>query len=273
MEELVPILLLMARDCVFCGCSPVTAEHVWPAWFRRLSGEVKMAFPHELVAEAEGETSEKRNWNQPPFSLTVKRFCANCNNGWMSGLESAAERLLSPLLERGGRFFHRREQRELASWALLKAIVLDQTHADQAIPDWFIERLFEDKQPPEQVAVWTTVWTADLPAIYSYQGAAVAPGDAMSPQEEPNVFSVTFTLGPLVFQVAGSLVDGLGFDDIVYPQLDICRLWPYKTGQIDFAPRKVMTRKTLELFATAIFDDLQKEFPPGDRIEPVRGPN
>jgi hypothetical protein len=33
-----------------------------------------------------------------------------------------------------------------------------------------------------------------------------------------------------------------------------------------------MSQRSLEIFATAIFDDLQERVGPGERIEPVRAP-
>lgn len=210
----------------------------------------------------------------PPFAMTVKAFCATCNNGWMSQLEDKAKDLILGWFRGWGATWHRRQQRELATWALLKAIVLDQTHPDSpVIPPNFASYLYEREQPPEQVWVWLTACDPELVAFYSFQGVQITAKDATESPDEPTVFIVTFTIGPLVFQLGGTVLEGFDyFQGIAYPQLESVRLWPYAEGRAAFSPRRLMSRRSLEIFATAIFDDLQKRVDPVDRIEPVRGP-
>jgi hypothetical protein len=120
--------------------------------------------------------------------------------------------------------------------------------------------------------VWLTACDPELVALYSFQGVEITARDVAGPPGEPTVFIVTFTIGPLVFQLGGTLIEGFDyFDDIAYPQLELVRLWPYSQGRITFAPRRLMSQRSLEIFATAIFDDLQKRVDPQDRIVPVRG--
>jgi hypothetical protein len=251
----------------------VTREHVWPDWFRRFTGEIGVPFPHDQQTEVDGESERYKEWEAPPFSLTVRAFCAPCNNGWMSELEDRAKNLILPFFDSWGRSWHRRQQRDLATWALLRAIVLDQTHPESAaIPPRVVEHLYRERRPPEELKIWLAACNPELVALYSYQGIEFSRADATEPPGESTVHIVTFTMGPLVFHLGGTVLDDFTyFDDIVFPQLDVVRLWPYSRGQLEFAPRRIMSGRTLEVFATAIYDDLQDHVPPGDRIDPVRG--
>jgi hypothetical protein len=239
-----------------------------------VTGEVKAPFPHDQVIELDGKPATNRSWEMPPFSMTVKAFCATCNNGWMSELEEAAKGLILAWFRGWGATWHRRQQRELATWVLLKAIVLDQTHpASPVVPPEIAAYLYTHKTPPDRLWVWLTACDPDLVAFYSFQGVEITSSDSEAPPEEPTVYVVTFTIGPLVFQLGGTILQGFNYlDDVVYPQLESVRLWPYTTGRVAFSPRRLMSQRSLEIFATAIFDDLQKRVPDTDRIEPVRGP-
>jgi hypothetical protein len=78
--------------------------------------------------------------------------------------------------------------------------------------------------------------------------------------EDPTVYVVTFT-GPVVLQLAGTSLPDLTFDDVVYPQLDAARIWPASASVVQ-RQRNVMTHKTLRVFTTAIYDDLnRRSFP------------
>lgn len=82
------------RECIFCGGSPVTTEHVVGNWLRK-------AFPPEMKTLAKmhhisktsnsGEQVAYRGMvgGQVPADYTAKIVCSNCNNDWMSRVEEA----------------------------------------------------------------------------------------------------------------------------------------------------------------------------------------
>src|SRR4051812_25295706 len=137
----------MARTCIFCGETPVTREHLWPDWLRRLV-DVPVPFRHHLEQEVDGVEVRDERFEAIPYDQTVRVVCAGCNNGWMSRAESDAKPILEPLLEFRGRQLHRREQRILASWALLRACCFDGIHpGHRAVFSRHREHLFEHGEP------------------------------------------------------------------------------------------------------------------------------
>ena len=121
-----------------------------------------------------------------------------------------------------------REQPILASWALLKAVVMDRTHADRpAVLDSHREYLFEHHAPPpDGLWIWLVTHATDLLSHYAYEGLLLAPTRSEVKPDKPTAYIVTFTVGRFVIQLAGSEVDDLSFDDVVYPHLDVARIWP-----------------------------------------------
>jgi hypothetical protein len=260
----------MPRACVFCGRTPVTREHLWPDWMRRAYG-AEGAYPHDVSEEVDGASVNEREWNQPPFSLTVRAVCGSCNSGWMSTIETQAKPLLERLLQYQGRRLHRREQRILASWALLKAIVMDQTHADrQIVFDSHRQYLFEHHEPPpKRLWIWLAAYNAELVYHYAYQGLLLAPIGSDEKPSKPTAYIVTFTAGPLAVQLAGSELENLSFDDVVYPQLDVAGIWP-SSPSVEYAQRTLMTTRTLRAFSEALHADIDRR---ATSWEPRLGPN
>jgi hypothetical protein len=85
---------VVTRACIFCGAEGrLTGEHVFGDWLSRIG----------LVSEPVGHAAGPLNRNlrdlgvTPPFQRTVRDVCAQCNNGWLSRLETIAHRVPTPL--------------------------------------------------------------------------------------------------------------------------------------------------------------------------------
>ena len=89
----------MAIDnCIFCGhyLKPAgqnkphsrTAEHIFAAWFRRIS---RYRMMNMYLGTVSGSDSTQFIRRPSLTSLKMKGVCRACNNGWMSALETAAE--------------------------------------------------------------------------------------------------------------------------------------------------------------------------------------
>lgn len=118
--------------CPFCGGpGPRSREHVWGRWLHELpaaktllagsSGERnKNAYTEVRLGENgrfEAVTKDHGHWARLLPHVTVE-VCRRCNNGWMSGLESAVQGLISPLVFDGDTTnFGPGEQQLLAAWA------------------------------------------------------------------------------------------------------------------------------------------------------------
>jgi hypothetical protein len=84
------------NPCRFCGSTDrkITREHVWPEWLADF-----LARPRSLAhAERWSSASRRQAFRQPFLSATVKAFCGDCNNRWMSEVEAAAKPIVGPMV-------------------------------------------------------------------------------------------------------------------------------------------------------------------------------
>jgi hypothetical protein len=108
----------MARKCVFCGSTPVTAEHIFKRGFRK-----KLSLPagNRRLDRQVGLDSPMTTRPDPLFELTVRYVCSKCNNGWMNRLDLAVERwVIDPTDETC-------ETTDLRRWAIKIAIMYSLT--------------------------------------------------------------------------------------------------------------------------------------------------
>ena len=73
--------------CLFCGATDLTQEDVIPKWLFR---ELRRMGVEEFTAR-----SPRGTWTPNLINLRTRKFCGKeCNNGWMSRLESATKPIL-----------------------------------------------------------------------------------------------------------------------------------------------------------------------------------
>lgn len=84
------------RRCWWCNATPtrdnpLTNEHIIAKWFAKvMRGEGKMNHAYR----DHGAIEDARHWSSSEPSFKAGVVCRACNNGWMSDLETEAERLL-----------------------------------------------------------------------------------------------------------------------------------------------------------------------------------
>ncbi|HZO36728.1 MAG TPA: hypothetical protein VFB41_07625 [Solirubrobacteraceae bacterium] len=240
--------------CIFCGSSPRTREHLWPDWLRRELA-IDESFPHRIEQEEDAIETRDVTFSTPPFKQTVKAVCGPCNNGWMSDIEAATKPILEQLIYARGRRLHRAEQRKLATWALLKAIVFDHVHPNElTVAAEHRRYLHEHKQPPVE-GVWVRLATYEASDVghYAYQGIKLARVGHPAPVE-PTIYFATITLGALVVQLSGSLLPEWSFAGVPYPpELNVAEIWP-ASASVEFDQHNVMTHDTLINFTKVLYN-------------------
>src|SRR5689334_2998942 len=112
------------RGCIFCGGRPLSKEHVWPQWIRKVQGDRGMAHYRREIA------GDMTAWRDVDYNLQVKAVCKPCNHGWMSDLETAVQPILSSLIVGNGRNLYRDGQRILATWATKTAMMFQSRDLD-----------------------------------------------------------------------------------------------------------------------------------------------
>src|SRR5271156_2823255 len=96
--------------------------------------------------------------------------CRPCNNDWMSGLETAAELILRPLMLGKATHLDRRSQTILATWACMKNMVAEFSSPETRATDTAgLERMRRKQLPPRRERPSGLDGTRDLsgpPATY-----------------------------------------------------------------------------------------------------------
>jgi hypothetical protein len=141
-------------QCLFCGTRgrKITKEHVWPQWLVDFVPVLPPGGHTERWSSAVGrETSQ-----QPILSSTVKAFCNDCNNGWMSKLEGAAKPIVGPMTTGKAMDLDAVAQQIVANWFAVKGLVAVQTNRlGQPIPDSHYRRVHQfGGAPPNTMRVW-----------------------------------------------------------------------------------------------------------------------
>jgi hypothetical protein len=136
----------------FCGGTPVTKEHVFPQWLNR------------YVSSEEAQILEQSRYGAGAYDVSrenigldfcVRKVCARCNNGWMSGLEAESIELLDSLINNLElRLISLHDQRRIALWATKTAMVLDNTQSEPILPQKKLARLRGHRAIPGGTRVW-----------------------------------------------------------------------------------------------------------------------
>jgi hypothetical protein len=108
------------RRCSFCGEKRVlTLEHVLPDW---LAG----VFPRKGNVTNEFIGDEIKKWESKTFQHKVRMACAQCNNGWMSELESRVKPLFKKLIALDQTTIESDDQGTLSLWVQKTILMLNQ---------------------------------------------------------------------------------------------------------------------------------------------------
>jgi hypothetical protein len=115
------------RECVFCGASELTKEHVFPRWLTKVLGTdvVGPAVTSERTQHSQ-QGKRRQEWAAADVASFADRVvCGPCNNGWMSALESRAQPSLIPMITGNTTTLTPAAQMDLAAWVAMKAFVVE----------------------------------------------------------------------------------------------------------------------------------------------------
>lgn len=183
------------RVCLFCPNRAGTLEDIWPLWVIKSVGADPVS-PTEFWNTV---NAPPLRWPGPKF--TTKKFCRDCNNGWMSRLESAVRRTMGGLINDIAMELDAEQQRALALWAVKTAMVIEGV---KQAKNGFYTR--DDRSAFRQTLVppmQTAVWIGRCAQSNNLHGEArklhVSNPTATNPLEDG--CATTFVIGRLVIQV------------------------------------------------------------------------
>lgn len=179
------------RVCMFCEAQSCTKEHVWPNWLlQHFTSENARVF-----GERRGD--DLGDWHGKA-GLQVRRFCASCNNGWMSTLENATKPLVESFWSDQVSSLAPSECTILAQWTVKTAMVIEGVEPETR---WFYlqderRRLRESQTIPQRTTVEIAKCVSH-PHIYTAASEHWAAGDATAVRAHVT----TFAFGTLALQV------------------------------------------------------------------------
>lgn len=123
-----------ATPCAFCrtpvGNKNRAREDFWPTWSHDLPLMAQAALQTEMFPAIFDERGlvpsiQRLRKGRPAVRDRNRNLCADCNNGWMSGLQVPVERLRS-VFETGEGRLPAAQQADLAMWAAMTGLVMEQ---------------------------------------------------------------------------------------------------------------------------------------------------
>ncbi|MDX2970033.1 hypothetical protein [Kribbella solani] len=168
-----------STECLFCEGftgAALTDERVWPAWMIR-------EFEKRGVA-IEGSRS----------AVPVMQ---DCSNRWLSVLENDCKPLLLRVWNQPT-VLNPQERELLAVWATKTAITVD-AYGSPSLPRGFAHDLRVSRRPSPGVWVWATAFVG--PIRYAAAWGSDVRLEALADLPGPHGLTITFTAGPILFQV------------------------------------------------------------------------
>jgi hypothetical protein len=181
------------RICIFCRQRASTKEDVWPQWLTK-------RFPLSDASRMEAELGGRDlgSWaNKKPRLLPVGCVCKECNNGWMSRLESEVKPVIEGIIDNRIKAVDTSAQARIAVWAVKTSMTLESVRpqgkrfytSDQ-------RRGLQMSAIPERTSVWIAK-CVNQPNIYSVaKDLWTSRG-----QNEVHAYVTTMAFGSLAFQV------------------------------------------------------------------------
>ncbi len=154
----------MARQCIFCPRPVDSKEHLWSEWIlEEFRSRPELQKP---IRFSKGKTAAR--WIHNPEVL-ISCVCQGCNNGWMSDLEIHNKPHMLPMLLDKRVSLEPQQQKSLARWAILKAMVLEAANRER---DSFYtdEERSTFKPPSSSIPVGTNVWIGRFSGIGFHTG-------------------------------------------------------------------------------------------------------
>lgn len=253
----------MARKCIFYGKEgDLSKEHLWPDWIGKVFPKHKRQ-KHSRGAQTfinkkvlRDDVNERSG---AVITLKNRVVCQDCNNGWMSVVESETKSILLKMINGPKCKLSQAELEKLSFWITLKIVTAE--HADKKeklLVTPFEERhamMVERKIPPHfniyvgghstgQNSAWLRhSWTM----AFSPEG----PIPALAGRER-NSQAISFIIGPIFIYVLQARL--LGFVPEQHFKFGkLKRIWPSKMHFLKW-PQKRLKRIETDIIAYMALD-------------------
>jgi hypothetical protein len=245
--------------CIFCGCGNLSKEHFWPTWASELLGHSSPTgahFDEFVVRTAKSVTlSHTRKERQGHASTKKMRVvCAECNNEWMSILESSVKGFVTLLILGRKVTLTPDMQRALMQWVTLKLMVAEQNRPTEAIWGQSQRSAFlNDRVIPVGLRVWIAQCYSDTwRNAYLRHAATLGKDVADRPRDgAKNSHATVFGIGEAFFLAMGSVAPNVDLGDFFEFDERLVPLWPSQDKNIEWPPSAPLTHDAANRVAMA----------------------
>ena len=208
----------MNSGCIFCGSrKKPSKEHIWPEWMREHFPKMEGQSHNKDTHTSRWKTAlgSKRIKRQGHLStLKIRAVCEECNNGWMSQLESETKPLLKSILQNQHVEITEAGQGTLARWIAVKTIVGEHAEPDICVtPETDRYLLRSQGIIPSYFAIYIGrhMTTSDTARLRTSQTISLSRDGPTPPLGDlkRNTQSIAFLCGPLFLFVLAIRVDGI----------------------------------------------------------------
>ena len=240
-------------QCIFCGKrGKRSGEHIFPEWFSKIVPRTEERH-HSALAQVEDHTVLpdvtfiRREGDLA--SRKLKAPCKECNEVWMSQIETASIPILTPLILGQPITLTADAQRIVATWATLKTLVIETDDPKSAaIPPQAAKQFYVDKKPFDDWKIWIgqyfgTTWSQGK--RMTHLGGVLGPSamksvKTLGKHQRRNIQTTTIVGGQLYIHVFSATVSNTfyGFKGRSGDVLNL--IHPY-SGDIGWPPKVVMT--------------------------------
>lgn len=239
----------------------MTREHVWPQWALRYFPSQPDAVQRMTFNFESGDDPIVREWPAESMAQVARVVCADCNNGWMSTLETDAKPWVEQLIHGVPTLLDSAAQKIVGEWCIKTGLLLSLTLPQRLVDPQYFREFFKRREPPGHGVVYLSSYEGDAMSWYHVHGVGFF--ERETEEKIAHGWVVSFVLGHLAVQLTGS----------TYPER--MRMTPdrfVRMGLIQIAPEKYPIRRWPRFMRVA--DDTLDAFA---RImltsDPTLGPN
>lgn len=230
--------------CIFCSGGNLTKEHIWPDWLTAILPRVNTYSQQSSAVNAERQGGKvnviispdpMRRGQGSLIQRKVRKVCATCNSGWMSGIVSRTRNYVEELVRGRTCSLDRSNQTDLAAWAATSTIMAEFTdEKTAAIAPADRQVLMSTKAPPAEWSIFLGRYNGVQPFQYSHRNVNTGKSTYwLSMKDIPPTGKIqftTYTLGALLVHTFSSTdVDvALKLREQFSP-VSLNRIWPIKT--------------------------------------------
>jgi hypothetical protein len=220
------------RQCAFCNSDASSGEHLWSDWIGRLFTSSGYNFRH---VNTDGNLSQR--WQAPSLSTKAKVICRECNNTWMSTIESDAKSALAEMIRLAAPVSLLASGINALSAYAFKCAVIANHMSPASDGNLFFSpydrrRFRESRQIPDGVQMWIAAFSGVHATSGIFKSSYMT---AKEPCKDIEFFTFTFGAGYLVFQVLASRWTNVHHGYKLLPHVEPDGYW--NTAATQFWPR------------------------------------